>query len=1248
MSYLCVSYAVENELVARRFCYELTKYGFKYECVSQSTQRESRQALLSGCAMLLVLTSPEAEEAGGPASDIRMAGSCGKPCLCISLSPNHLDERFCLSGHDGDMVAIPYPAGEIDTPDEHSVMLFMHRLYILRLCRLNDCFSPTRCVDDVYGRMVTLGVKAWEGDIQAQYALGMAYAKGEGLPVLDTQAVYWIKKASDAGLADALVRMGELLLDGEGVERDPAEALRLFSTAARAGDVRGEYARGICCLYGYGLMKDPEMAVRYLKAAADRGYPQAQYRLGLLYRDGVGTEANWHLAVKYLYLAACGQRAIPLYHYSVRYGLTRGAKASPTGRRFACISMRYLRQKMWERRQVPGQPSTSEIDKLKSFCHASCRPQRKAFPEDGWLFDLDTSYDSSRYNKNRGYSHQRWDVALAQGALGRLLELGSPADDVNPSPIAAMAWYRRAMAHGHSGAMFRLGDMYRSGRGVPKNPQQAVRLFRRAADFGNVRGQFAMGVCCEQGQGLPRSLIEAVRWYEMAANAGYAPAQNNLGGCYEYGRGVAVDMLTAVAWYTKASAQGQADAACRLAICYENGRGVPESHERAFHLFEDAARRGHAYALYRLGLFYDKGITVPPQVAYAAHLYERAAREGVAEAAYALALCLGGGRGVRKNPQESFEWLRVASELGSVQGSCLLGLCYFEGHTALQNRATAMRYFRRAVKQYQAMTDKAREEMDKALPVDAKTMAEAAGEALYMLGFGCLIQDPPDISGAYDYFKKAASMERYEAMTALGDLYAYGLISASPEEMKKKSLAYYEKAAKGSQANALLSLSMMYEGHAKDCIAAGDEMGCLMWRERAWRCLARCAEKGQAYALIGMAGCAYMGNGTVQNKDTARWFLERADRRGELRGHRHAHVLKREAEEQDTQDSQNACKEAAGEGSTLAAMWLGDLYCHELQTVSSVDDAKALVGRALRAYGRAIDARLSLYDHDPYVVPARIAQRQETEVLAKAQANYRLGVLQFLYATCAEERKKGFACLAEAVLMGHATALDDMAKLYAHQRHLEAQATLHEVPLKRKARKETPDKQAISAEKKRLEDLGGSYYLTLRPIPQPFELEMTLPTPPQDCPDYMTAQVTTAMKGAALNHLGDRYFYGDGVREDPYAAVACYRRAATLTQPRGEAVEGGIVWAKYSLGYCLLEGIGVKKDAREAVRWLSEAAKYHGEAAFALAKCYEMGVGVDAMDLREALKYHRKAQKLGCVAATAYIAKLEKRLREED
>lgn len=67
----------------------------------------------------------------------------------------------------------------------------------------------------------------------------------------------------------------------------------------------------------------------------------------------------------------------------------------------------------------------------------------------------------------------------------------------------------------------------------------------------------------------------------------------------------------------------------------------------------------------------------------------------------------------------------------------------------------------------------------------------------------------------------------------------------------------------------------------------------------------------------------------------------------------------------------------------------------------------------------------------------------------------------------------------------------------------------------------------------------------------------------------------------AQNNLGNRYYFGEGVKQDYAEAVNWYKLAA----------EQGNVSAQYNLGECYYYGRGVKKYYAEAVKWYKLAAE---------------------------------------------------------
>lgn len=1276
--YICVTHALARREETDVFCRGLSRYGFRFVCIHEQTEPQHREETLTAAALLIALTNPAAAAAETVASDIRRALGRGMPVLCVSMAENELDNRFCAA--EGGAVLIPAPsmdAAERAAVDRRTVALFIHRLFVRHLARLTDCFSQIRCVDDPYGRTVSAAVLAHGGDPAACYALGQAYEQGDGVPKLEVEAARWISRAADKGILNARIHMGELYLTGRGTDRDPAAAFRLFTEAAAAGDPRGDYQRGLCYLRGLGVLKDPTRAYGCFKRAALNSYAPALYEMGRMRRDGEGVPSH-HRAAKLLVYAACspvGEGFVPML-----WG--RFTKKTAT-----CVTMRQLRRSRLKaalraRAEAEGQKlSESRLDHVTARCFARCRVTAVALPEDAWLNREIQPMDTP--TPARGFT-----VALAAMTLGRLFAEGDGNEGIHPHPTRALAWYRYALRQGSVEALYELGEAYHRGYGIPADQKRAFRLFSLAAERGDERAQFALGVCHERGIGTKADAVRAVSCYEKAARAGYAPAQNNLGGCYEQGRGVVRDLSVAVEWYTRAATAELPEAACRLGLCYERGQGVVRDALKAFRLYETAAKGGHPYATYRLGLCYDRGIpeaeeTEPsvlsdeeiegrtvsvssvenptPESASdyhrAAFLFEKAAKAGVADAAYALSLCYREGRGVHKDEERSLAWLAEAAEGGSITACYGLGRCYLEGHALVRDLTRAVSCFWNAATLWREKGGRAfREERpDGVLKAYGLTMTEAAGDALYMLGYCVLYgmgdRGNPAVAARYktvtpeervrlaaEYFEEAARADHVGALTALGDLYAYGLLRAETATAEDESLRYYMEAARvgtsreyesefstDSPIDALMSLANRSMQVAEAAAAEGDEGSAELARVQTWRSLAGCSELGSLDACVSMAACSYHGYGTPQNTAAALWFLNRAS---------HTH-----------------------EGRVTASLWLGDLYYTGMDREPSPE-------KAAEAYRHAIDIADTESECGAYTLRQRREARRRVDQRSRAEACYRLAVLRAIHFDEDEDAKEAFSYLARAILMGHTAAREDLARMYAYESlYIEATA-----PKGKKTRKERKTPAGVYArhrlEKRRPESAtardnragrsrGGwmtDYYTALWPVPNLFEYGMKSTSAPSDRPAYVSAEVTSSMLAAALNHLGDCLFYGEGLTADPAAAVACYREVVDMKipVPRGETPPIGQTWARYSYGWCLLHGVGTPQDPREAVRCLTLAAKTHAEACYTLGECYEAGIGMDVPDGVEAFKYYRKALKLGYRKAEPKVLELEKRLRAEE
>ena len=160
---------------------------------------------------------------------------------------------------------------------------------------------------------------AEQGYAKAQYVLGLAYESGAGVAKDMREAVRWHRQAAEQGVAEAQYNLGVLYWNGAGVAKDMREAVRWFHQAAEQGVAAAQYNLGVLYLNGEGVAKDTREAVLWHRQAAEQGYAKAQYNLGLVYDLGEGVAKDTREAVRWYRQAAEQGDAKAQYNLGVLY-----------------------------------------------------------------------------------------------------------------------------------------------------------------------------------------------------------------------------------------------------------------------------------------------------------------------------------------------------------------------------------------------------------------------------------------------------------------------------------------------------------------------------------------------------------------------------------------------------------------------------------------------------------------------------------------------------------------------------------------------------------------------------------------------------------------------------------------------------------------------------------------------------------------------------------------------------------------
>ena len=522
----------------------------------------------------------------------------------------------------------------------------------------------------------------------AQYLLANAYASGAGAPKSEQKALLWFLRAAEAGYDKAWLKLGKFF---ESSHSDLSQ--QCYSNAADQGLALAQYKLAERA----GKQSDPTNALVGYRRAAAQGVPAAQFALGKIYEQGLGVDLDVNQAgVWFRKAAAQGHPAAQMALEQLdAKGWGRGGPVVSGRRKRASSRERRLEANdRWERYANRGEPEDQfQLGLMYAGGHAVATDEERA----SYWFELAASTGHTQ----------------AQLALARYLE--------TKQAKKAAYWYSLAADQGDADAAFALGRMHASGEGVQEDALRSFLYFSQAA---KKLHPWALLTIASITNNDPKHLAHTA--YALAAEQGVAQAQHEMGMRFATGQGVAADDGQACVWYARAAEQGHVDAQCSLAMCYLLGRGVAVDREKALALLQNAAIQGHSQAQWQLGKLYADGGDglardarqagllfkksanagfAPAQATLgtlfakakkferALEWWEKAADQGDPEALFNLALALRHGQGIAADPQRAFSLLLRAADEGLPPAQARLGLLYVTGDGVAQDSIEACKWF---------------------------------------------------------------------------------------------------------------------------------------------------------------------------------------------------------------------------------------------------------------------------------------------------------------------------------------------------------------------------------------------------------------------------------------------------------------------------------------------------------------------------------------------------------------------------
>lgn len=126
---------------------------------------------------------------------------------------------------------------------------------------------------------------ATEGNGDAQYALGVAYFKGEGVTRNLSDSMKWFEQAANSGNVQAMFNLGAAYWEGNGTRQSYAEAVEWWEKSAAGGQSAAQYNLGLAYYLGKGAEQDLDQALKWIRESAKNNHSGAQKVLDVIEKE---------------------------------------------------------------------------------------------------------------------------------------------------------------------------------------------------------------------------------------------------------------------------------------------------------------------------------------------------------------------------------------------------------------------------------------------------------------------------------------------------------------------------------------------------------------------------------------------------------------------------------------------------------------------------------------------------------------------------------------------------------------------------------------------------------------------------------------------------------------------------------------------------------------------------------------------------------------------------------------------------
>lgn len=189
--------------------------------------------------------------------------------------------------------------------------------------------------------------------------------------------------------------------------------------------------------------------------------------------------------------------------------------------------------------------------------------------------------------------------------------------------------------------------------------EEGISLLKVAVEKNSMLAMYNLGLAYERGDGIEQDLDEARKLYEKAADLGDHESLYKVANfVFQEDKQKGFDM------YVKAANLGSKEAMAVVGYCYGKGDGAEKNPGIAFNWFKKAAFKGHALAANQTALMYENGIGTIQDYDSAFKMYKLASELGSLDGTFNLARCLSFGIGCQKDTTKAAILVQACASQG--------------------------------------------------------------------------------------------------------------------------------------------------------------------------------------------------------------------------------------------------------------------------------------------------------------------------------------------------------------------------------------------------------------------------------------------------------------------------------------------------------------------------------------------------------------------------------------------------------